>query len=915
MKDIYTIIEETNIEKTDAMYEYMNAYQNCWMLINEKFEFPDFKSMFGGKKQTVSNSASSGFSFLSFLLGGNTSGSKENDPVKAAYMKTLEEKRKNNERRRKELLQANQQMKIAHISMKAKTEEIKTENAHQEMLSQIKSVTDSLNKENANLDKLYDCIRKGKTIPPDILDNEITRQLKTADTLIKSLPDNEVTKAQEAQAAFLKLYYKKNDSGEYVARSPKEFRTECEKNHELRDMFANAAAGGRDFIDHASAEDLENMAKSFDAASSVSQQATATEKLKTAVENAQKTDAAAAAVQNEYDTVKKQNDARTAVKDAKEKLDKANNDLKAIDGENGIAGNKQKTMMYSFISKNKGKEPFKTLLKEKSIADLTNDLKDCVNEDGTIIGEGENSLKAYFDRQTNIPTEKPEDGTDEVAKVEFSLTDQKVDYDDAKKIVEKAKTDATNAIAAADTDLRNKKNALKDVGLSEDDDLKERQVVLSDETKKLLKEAGVNVDDNTNTDVVAATIKSRATTATDAIKNAQKEVDQTKDAGKYLAQKMKDTDETIANHERNKDPEIKDANEQAEEEFKKSGQFNPVVDKKDDKGTYIEYEDENGETKKIYRPTDLSDQSALDMYESKRKLALVKAAGEGKLQEHPTVYAEKVDGKVVYKMKDGDDVVELKNKEEYISGLKAMKAYSRDIATVKNVLKGTDNELTDEDSKVLSDYMDNNEEAVEKIASEFDDMTAAELEDLVKDREGDDDDEEAMSDTEKELRDAKQALKDMSEDDIMDLASKDEKPEDVSDEQWEAAKKYKEAKDKLDNEDEQDDDVENDDDKTTNDENGKPQPPKRKIKKRPSKIKGRFIYIYKTQDNKPARSNKKDWQANVRAWKKYKRRLAKWEKANSTKNESFITKVLAKKLVIERFYPKDLTSYLKECFE
>lgn len=857
------------------------------------------------------------FLFFIFLLGGNTSGSKENDPVKAAYMKTLEEKRKNNERRRKELLQANQQMKIAHINMKAKTEEIKTENAHKEMLSQIKSVTDSLKKENDNLDKLYDCIRKGKTISLDILDNEITRQLKTADTLIKSLPDNEVTKAQEAQAAFLKLYYKKNDNGEYVGRDPKEFRRYCDKNTELRYMFANAAAGGRDFIDHATAEDLENMAKSFDAASSVSQQAAATEKLKTAVENAQKTDAAAAAVQNEYDTVKKQNDARAAVKDAKEKLKKANDDLNAIDGENGIASNKQKTMMYSFISKNKGKEPFKTLLKEKSITDLTNDLKDCVNEDGTIIGEGKNSLKTYFDRQTNIPTEKPEDGSNNVAKVEFSLTDQKVDYDDAKKVVDKAKTDATNAIAAADTDLTNKKAALKDAGLNEDDDLKERQVVLSDETKKLLKEAGVNADDNTNTDVVAATIKSRATTATDAIKNAQKEVDQAKDTGKYLAQKMKDADETIANHERNTDPEIKDANEQAEKEFKKNGQFNPVVDKKDDKGTFVEYEDENGETKKIYRPTDLSDRSALDMYESKRKLALVKAAAEGKMQEPPQVYAEKVNKKVVYKMKDGDDTTEI-DKDEYISGMKAMKIYSRDIATVKNVLKGkegTDKELTDEDSKALSDYMDNNEEAVEKIASEFDDMTTAELENLVKDREGDDDDEEAVSDTEKELKDAKKSLKDMSEDDIMDLAGKDEKPEDISDEQWEAAKKYKEAKDKLDNEDEQDDDAENDDDKTTNDENGKPQPPKRKIKKRHSKIKGRFIYIYKTQDNKPARANKKDWQANVRAWKKYKRRLAKWQKNNPSKNESFITKVLAKKLVIECFYPKDLTIYLKECFE
>lgn len=864
MKNIYDIIEENCIEKTDEVLAYASAYQKCFALVNEKFEFPDFKSMFGGKKQTVSNSTSSGFSFLSFLLGGNTSVSKENDPVKAAYMKTLEEKRKNNERRRKELLQANQQMKIAHISMKAKTEEIKTENAHQEMLSQIKSVTDSLNKENTNLDKLYDCIRKGKTIPPDILDNEITRQLKTADTLIKSLPDNEVTKAQEAQAAFLKLYYKENDNGEYDARSPEEFREQCEKNHELRDMFANAAASGRDFIDHATAEDLENMAKSFDAASSVSQQAAATEKLKAAVENAQKTDAAAAAVQNEYDTVKKQNDARTAVKDAKEKLDKANDDLNAIDRENGIASNKQKTMMYSFISKNKGKEPFKTLLKEKSITDLTNDLKDCVNEDGTIIGEGKNSLKTYFDRQTNIPTEKPEDGSNNVAKVEFSLTDQKVDYDKAKKDVETAKTAATNAIAAADTDLTNKKAALKDAGLNEDDDLKERQVVLSDETKKLLKEAGVTAGKNDNPDVIAATIKSRATTATDAIKNAQKEVDQAKDTGKYLAQKMKDADETIANHERNTDPEIKDANEQAEKEFKKNS-TNPTVEQKDEKGTFVEYEDENGETKKIYRPADLSDQSALDMYQSKRKLALVKAAGEGKLQEPPQVYAEKVDGKVVYKMKDGDDTTEI-NKDEYISGMKAMKIYSRDITTVKNVLKGTDKELTDEDSKALSDYMDNNEEAVEKIASEFDDMTAAELEDLVKDREGDDDDEEAVSDTEN-----------------------DDDEEAVSD-------------------------AENDDDRTTNDENGKPQPPKRKIKKRHSKIKGRFIYIYKTQDNKPARANKKDWQANVRAWKKYKRRLAKWQKQNSNKNESYITRILSDRLVIERFYPKDLTDYLKECF-
>lgn len=395
----------------------------------------------------------------------------------------------------------------------------------------------------------------------------------------------------------MKLYYKKNENGEYVGRTPEEFREECKANPELEKMFADAAAGGRDFIDHASAEDLEQMAKSFDAASSVSQQAAATEKLKTAVENAQKTDAASAAVQNEYDTVKKQNDARTAVKEAQEKLDKANTDLKAIDGEDGIASNKQKTMMFAFISKNKGKEPFKTLLKEKSIADLTDVFKEYVNEDGTING---NDLQAKFNDMTNITKEKPEDGSDDVAKVEFSLTDQKVDYDDAKKIVEKAKTDATNAIAAADTDLNNKKSALKDVGLSENDDLKEQPVVLSDETKTLLQEAGVTVDKNANPDVIAATIKSRADSASNDLKAAQKEVDQAKDASEYLKQKMKEADETIANHDKNADPEIKDANEQAEKEFKKNGQFNPVVDKKDDKGTFVEYEDENGETKKKY---------------------------------------------------------------------------------------------------------------------------------------------------------------------------------------------------------------------------------------------------------------------------------------------------------------------------
>lgn len=305
----------------------------------------------------------------------------------------------------------------------------------------------------------------------------------------------------------------------------------------------------------------------------------------------------------------------------------------------------------------------------------------------------------------------------------------------------------------------------------------------------------------------------------------------------------------------------------------------------------------------------MSDRSALDMYESKRKLALVKAAGEGKLQKPPQVYAEKVDGKVVYKMKDGDDVTEI-DKDDYISGLKAMKAYSRDIATVKNVLKNDgDSSLTKDDEKQLMDYLEKNTEALDKIASEVDDVSAADLAQFDKDDFNDENDEETDTDTEKELKDAKKALDGMSDDDIMDLADKDEKPEEVSDEQWEAAKKYKQAKDKQDKEDEEKSDIDSNDD-----ENGRPQKPKRKIKKLPSKRDGYYKYVYKTQDGKPARASKADWQANVRAWKKYRRRLAKWEKQNSKKNESYITRILSDRLVVERFYPKDLTDYLKECF-
>ena len=909
MKDIYTIIEENNIEKTDAMYEYMSAYQNCWMLINEKFEFPDFKKIFKKKDSSAaSNSVSSSFSFLSFLLGGRSSNADTKDPVREAYMKTLEEKRKNNEARRKELIKGQQDIKIRNIKLKAKQEEAKIASAHQEMMNQIKATTDALDKELANMDKIIASIKSGKPIQADILDDEITRQNKIVDAMIKASPDNDFSKQEAAQAAFMQLYYKKNDNGELVARTPDEFKQKCTDDPATAKLFTDAAAEGENFIDNATEQDLADMAKSFDMASQTSQQAAATESLKEATEKAAVVAEVAAAVEKETSDASKRNELRGKVKDAKEKNDKANTEYKNLKDLN-----KQQQMMYSFINKNKGKEPLKSILKKEGVTatSLATDLGgDCIDDVGKINAANLSEKLGELATGTDAPTETREGATSPSLKYEFSIDNQTIKLEDAQKAVNSAIEVAATNVANTESELNSATNELKNAG-GDAEKLENEPIKLSDETTKRLNKLGIKNTDDLN--LVKASVKNKVDASQTAITNAQKAIDIAKDNDEYLRHKYEEAEKTLETIRKNENPDVKETNKKINDTYKSSG-INPVVEKKDGNRVYVEYTDKDGKTQKMYRPTDLSDTTALDEYNSKRKLALVKAAAEGNLKEPVESHIEMIGGEPHYFVDNEDLGSDANAKDLYVSAQVEAKIYSRDMATVKNILKvsdKTDSNLSDEDEQELIRYIDDNSDALDKIASEIDGISAKELEDLMN-SDSDEDDDEAINDDEKILRDTKKILKDKSEDEILALAGKDEKPENISDEEWDAAKKYKAAKDKLDADDENSEDSDEDSGK---DETGKPKEPKRKIRKKAGKRKGSYQYIYKTNDGKIARASKKDWQANVRAWKKYKRRLSKWQKNNPSKNESFITKVLSKKLVIERFCPKDLTSYLKECFE
>ena len=108
----------------------------------------------------------------------------------------------------------------------------------------------------------------------------------------------------------------------------------------------------------------------------------------------------------------------------------------------------------------------------------------------------------------------------------------------------------------------------------------------------------------------------------------------------------------------------------------------------------------------------------------------------------------------------------------------------------------------------------------------------------------------------------------------------------------------KEGDERTDN----DDDLEDDDVDDKGNSTGKKDP--RKVYKRRSYKRGNKTFKTKSYYDK---------KGNSISAKDFKEKVANFEKKNKTKDESFsITDYLRDKLIVERFYPNDITQFLKD---
>lgn len=221
----------------------------------------------------------------------------------------------------------------------------------------------------------------------------------------------------------------------------------------------------------------------------------------------------------------------------------------------------------------------------------------------------------------------------------------------------------------------------------------------------------------------------------------------------------------------------------------------------------------------------------------------------------------------------------------------------KQIDDVKGLIKSKDKEINDERSKYNEltgaklqttinsdtdqqtttqeeDDIKNKENLQSHIDSITDDNEKKEFLKSIGLKEEDYDENGKLKDDIDEKRLAKAIKK--SNEEIEEIEGETSDGEDISDE--EAAK----------------DDEQHDDDKLGKDDDGKPQPPKRKIVKKTThkrtkdgrKVKStKYIAYTKDKDGKTTsyESNEEDLKSNQRAWKKYKKRYAKWK---SEQNES-----------------------------
>lgn len=366
------------------------------------------------------------------------------------------------------------------------------------------------------------------------------------------------------------------------------------------------------------------------------------------------------------------------------------------------------------------------------------------------------------------------------------------------------------------------------------------------------------------------------------------------------------------------------ANNQEENELQRTGIFADVERMELEPGERV---DQDGNiyiidpiTKKHIEKPKSTDSDAISNYENVRKLAILTSKPESKrpYKLH--------DNKITYTNQAGEEkTVELSKLDskhsdynEIVGIIAQHKNNSKLAAAKESIIQDENKNNTDEKQTEFQKYLNSRKESDPEKFAEMEDEIGDEefLDNINTDHDADSnaDDNESDDSLKRKVDDLKTEQGKIKGD----LASLKEKIDDenLSEEDKEKEiQKFKEKhkdspfkdsistlelnnfndwktevesemQDKIDHIIDNDDEESNEDDKISKDENGKPKPPKRKIKKVRGKRKGTFrYYVYnanggrrKDENGKPLRSNKEDWQANMKAWSKYRARLDKWKK-------------------------------------
>lgn len=852
------------------------------------------------------------FSIKSWLVSTEgKSDDKNNDPVRTAYLETLAKKRENADRRAKELSNARNQLKATGIKAQYEMENAAAENMHQNMLKQIKAQQDELNKRLDMWKKMSKNIGSGKTVPQDLIEKAVKENDDEIQTIINGLSPDDRSKAQKVQDAFLEAYYvteKDQYDNEIVRpRTKKEFNDYLDAHKNLKTVITEAAREGRKDISQMTDDELAEFAEAIDAANPATQKDKAVKEKTDAQKAFEEISVLKESVSEEVEKCDKKNKTVENYFNAKKEAEKTKS---AAENAKANKDDVKRAIALKLINDNKKSEPFKTIIETGKTNDYINVLinDNCISKNGTV------NLNALLVTTKNAYGDKMEknDNNEPVLPEKLNKSSIEIDVKKAQDAANAAYDEAVKKHADVQAKVTEETEKLKDLDLTTND------IGTSDNPKKFtpnfdvdqkakLKNLGIepNSDGEYDASVVQAGLDAQIKNKQTAVENADKKIQAIDDATDEFKQRLKSA------RQDNEKQKVNDKDREFLDDVKKMSKNTEyaisTVEQKDDNGDVYVMKD----GKKLFRPKDITNAAEMKKYQNTVKTEMIKQFMQGDAKEpnrieteldndgNPVHYKVSPDGKTKTKIDDIEEAKKIAAKYEQ---------FKRCRAEVYDTLNKMDTDENKEIRDAIQKIIDEDGEAAEKFFKDEDiDMSDFDIDDDTTD----DTDDESETDSEKQIKELKKGiLKNMSEDDIMDLANKNEKPEGISDEQYKAAKKYAVAKQNIDDNDENE---KSDDD--SEDIDGKPQKPKRKIRKRPSKRKGFSVYVYKTQEGKLAKASKKDWQANVRAWERYRRRLAKWEKENNKRNESYITKVLSKNLVIERFKPKDLTKYLKECFE